>query len=86
MFDQIFSSDCSIEEKSKKFFQKLNSIFQKCFTKIRITGQPNEKDSTVVYMRMKTQLKLDLKNTINKTDRMLIENQLRILENYLSVK
>ena len=37
-------------------------------------------------MRMKNQLNLDLKNSINKTDRRVIENQLRILENYLSVK
>ena len=49
-------------ENSRKLLQKLNSIFRKCFEKIRITGKRNKKDDTIVYMEMKTQLQFSLKN------------------------
>ena len=66
--------------------EEINQIFQKCFKKIRITGKANIKDETIVYMKMKTQLKIELMNIENKNDKEVIENQLRILENYLSIK
>ena len=61
-------------------------VFHKCFKKIRITGKSNVKDECVVYMEMKTQLKIDLKNTEDRAKKCLIENQLKIVENYLSMK
>ena len=79
-------NDLNIEEKSHKLCQKLNNIFQKCFKKIRITGKMNMKDEIVFYMKIKTQLKIDLNNTENNIEKRMITNQLRILENYLSLK
>ena len=85
-FDEIFLNDLNVEEQSQKLCKKLNSIFQKCFKKIRITGKTNMKDEIVFYMKLKTQLKIDVKNTENGIERNAIENQIRILENYLSLK
>ena len=85
-FEGIFSTNEGVEHKSKKLLQTLNNIFHKCFKKIRITGNMNRKDDTVVYMEMKTNLKIKLKNTDDQNEKALIENQLNILENYLSMK
>ena len=43
-------------------------------------------DETVRYMKIKMQLKTDLINCRNKTDKIVIEKQIQILENYLAVK
>ena len=37
-------------------------------------------------MKAKTQLKINLQNTENSTEKTLIENQLKIIESYLSLK
>ena len=85
-FEEIFSSDADVEHNSIKLLQKLNKIFHKCFKKIRITGRSNKTDDTVIYMEMKTQLKICLKNTDNQSEKDLMENQLKVIDNYLSLK
>ena len=85
-FKEIYSEDLDIEENSKNLNKELESVFHKCFKKIRITGKSNVKDECVVYMEMKTQLKIVLKNTEDRAKKCLIENQLKIVENYLSMK
>ena len=44
------------------------------------------KDDTILYMEMKTHLKLSLKNTADPGEKNIIENQLKVLEHYLSLK
>ena len=51
-------------------------IFQKCFKRIRIASKRNLKDETVFNMEAKTELKINLQNTENPTEKILIENQL----------
>ena len=85
-FEEMFSADEDVERNSKVLFQKLNNIFHKCFKKIRITGNKNKKDDTVLYMDMKTTLKIKLRNTDDQHEKRLFENQLKVLENYLSLK
>ena len=38
-FKEIYSEDLDIEENSKNLNKKLESVFHKCFKKIRITGK-----------------------------------------------
>ena len=64
----------------------LNNIFHKCFKKIRITGKVNQKDETVKYMELKTQLKIKLRNTDDDYEISEIESQIRIQDNHLSLK
>ena len=48
----VFADNASVEQHSRKLLQKLNSIFHKCFKKIRMIVKRNMKDDTIVYMEM----------------------------------
>ena len=52
--------------------KNLNSIFHRCFKRIQVTGKINLKDETVFYMEAKTQLKINLQNTEDPTEKKVI--------------
>ena len=85
-FRDVFSKDVDIEQNSQQFLKKLNKIIHKCFKKIRITGNVNKKDEMVIYMELKTQLTIKLRITDDDYEISEIKSQIRILDNYLSVK
>ena len=85
-FRTVFSSEVSVEQNAKRILQKMNNTFQKCFKKIRITGNTNMKSDIVKFMEMKSQLKIQLLSTEDRSEIYEIKDQIKILDNYLSSK
>ena len=85
-FRNVFSSEVDVEENAEKILRKMKNVFQNCFKKIRITGKVKTKDEIIFFMEMKVQLKIKLKNTEVKSEIDEIQNQIRIIDNFLSLK
>ena len=65
IFSGMADESVSVEEKARVFLKKLNDIFHKTFKKTRINSNLQKKNSTDEYMKIKTKLKIYIRNCQN---------------------
>ena len=84
IFDDLADVNISVEKRTNLFLQKLNTIFNQTFKKIRINNRIQSQNSTDEYLKVKSRLKKQLKNCQNKDIKIFIEKKIETVDEIIS--
>ena len=85
IFVDIVESKNCVEEKSNLFVQSLNRIFSQTFKKIRVNKAIKRSNSTEEYMKVKSKLKILLRNSPNNEIKIFISRKIETVEEIISL-
>ena len=84
-FNKIVDSNYSVEKKSNLFLQNLNKVFERTFKKIRISKSKKRQNSTEEYMKIKSKLKMHLRNCPNIEMKIFLSMKIEHVEDVIAM-